>query len=230
MAAVYGYTRVSTERQADEGESIAVQERTLAGYAQMHGFTIDKVFSERGVSGSKPLAERAEGAALLGVLKPGDIVITPKLDRMFRSASDALANLEYMRRKGVALHMIDLGGDVTGNGIAKLVFTILSAVAEAERDRIRERITVVKADQKARNRFLGGDAPFGYRIEYDGTGKRGACLVEHPEQQAAIAEMRSMHREGKSLRAIAAAAEGQGFKLSLMTVRRIVTSGSTCAK
>jgi hypothetical protein len=37
--------------------------------------------------------------------------------------------------------MIDLGGDVTGNGIAKLVFTILSAVAEAERDRIRERIS-----------------------------------------------------------------------------------------
>jgi putative DNA-invertase from lambdoid prophage Rac len=41
--------------------------------------------------------------------------------------------------------MIDLGGDVTGNGIAKLIFTILSAVAEAERDRIKERVSVVKA-------------------------------------------------------------------------------------
>ena len=69
------------------------------------------------------------------------MVITPKLDRMFRSANDALANLDHMKKMGVHLHMIDLGGDVTGNGIAKLVFTILSAVAEAERDRIRERIS-----------------------------------------------------------------------------------------
>lgn len=42
-----------------------------------------------------------------------------------------------------------LGGDVTENGISKLVFTILSAVAEAGRDRIRERVTVVKADRRA---------------------------------------------------------------------------------
>jgi hypothetical protein len=38
----------------------------------------------------------------------------------------------------VSLHMIDLSGDVTGNGISKLVFTILSAVAETEHDRIRD--------------------------------------------------------------------------------------------
>jgi hypothetical protein len=72
-------------------------------------------------------------------LKPGDTVITAKLDRMFRSALDALGVLADLKTKGVSLHMIDLGGDVTGNGISKLVFTILSAVAEAERDRIRER-------------------------------------------------------------------------------------------
>jgi hypothetical protein len=53
--------------------------------------------------------------------------------------------------------MIDLGGDVTGNGISKLVFTILSAVAEAKRDRIRD----VKADQRNRRRYLGGIVPFG---------------------------------------------------------------------
>src|SRR3954451_7447199 len=66
--------------------------------------------------------------------------------------------------------MIDLGGDVTGNGISKLVFTILSAVAEAERDRTRERITDVKRDQRARGRFLGGSVPFGYRLNSDGSG------------------------------------------------------------
>jgi DNA invertase Pin-like site-specific DNA recombinase len=207
--AVYGYTRVSTGRQASEGESLDVQERTLAGYALMHGLTVDRIFSERGVSGSTPLADRQQGRALLEVLKAGDIVITPKLDRMFRSATDALANLDRMRELAVHLHMIDLGGDVTGNGIAKLVFTILSAVAEAERDRIRERIATVKADQKARKRYLGGKVPFGYRVGTAGE------LVEDERQQEAIREIKRLREQlGLSLRDIAADIQGRGFAIS----------------
>src|ERR1700757_5227171 len=122
----------------------------------MNGLTLDSIFVERGVSGSKPVGERPEGARLLAGLKAGDTVITPKLDRMFRSALDALDVLGKLKARGVSLHMIDLGGDVTGNGISKLVFTILSAVAEAERDRIRERVATVKADQRQRGRYLGG--------------------------------------------------------------------------
>ncbi len=129
--AVYGYTRVSTGRQAEEGESLGAQQRTIESYAMMHGMTIDHVFVERGVSGSKKLTDRPEGAKLLSVLKAGDVVLTPKLDRMFRSALDALDVLAQLQNVGISLHMIDLGGDVTGNGISKLVFTILSAVAEA---------------------------------------------------------------------------------------------------
>jgi DNA invertase Pin-like site-specific DNA recombinase len=136
---VYGYARVSTTMQATDGESLDVQQRTIAGYAQMHGLTVEHVFVERGVSGSKPLAERPEGSALIAALKPGDTVITPKLDRMFRSALDALDILAQMKGAGIALHMIDLGGDTTTNGVSKLVFTILSAVAEAERDRTSAR-------------------------------------------------------------------------------------------
>ena len=44
---------------------------------------------------------------------------------------------------------------ITGNGISKLVFTILSTVAEAERHRIREGVAQVKQDQKDRGRYLG---------------------------------------------------------------------------
>jgi putative DNA-invertase from lambdoid prophage Rac len=112
----YGYARVSTIKQADERESPQVQERTVAGYALMHGMKLDQVFVERDVSGSKPVSERPRGAALLAVLKPGDTVITPKLDRMFRFALDALGVLADLKKRGVALHMIDLGGDVTTNG------------------------------------------------------------------------------------------------------------------
>jgi Resolvase, N terminal domain len=62
--AVYGYVRVSTERQADDGESLGAQQRVIEGYAMMNGITLDKIFVERGVSGSKPLGERPEGTRL----------------------------------------------------------------------------------------------------------------------------------------------------------------------
>src|SRR3954453_22865753 len=192
--AVYGYVRVSTEKQAEECESLGAQRRTIEGYAMMQGLTLDEVFVERGVSGSRPIGERPEGARMLGKVRPGDVIITPKLDRMFRSALDALDVLARLKDRDVSLHMIDLGGDVTGNGISKLVFTILSAVAEAERDRIRERIADVKRDQRTRGRFLGGTVPFGFRLGEDGE------LVEHQEEQAAIREARMMKARGASLR------------------------------
>jgi putative DNA-invertase from lambdoid prophage Rac len=205
---VFGYARVSTAQQVDEGESLDVQQRTIAGYAMQHGMTVTKVYVERGVSGSKPLDERPEGGALMRELRLGDTVITPKLDRMFRSALDALGVLAKLKGAGIALHMIDLGGDTTTNGVSKLVFTILSAVAEAERDRTRERITEVKRDQRERGRFLGGTAPFGYRKGRDG------ALVPVPRQQAAIARMKKLRGEGASLRDISAALKADGFKLS----------------
>jgi putative DNA-invertase from lambdoid prophage Rac len=118
---------------------------------------------------------------------------------------------------------------VTGNGISKLVFTILSAVAEAERDRIRERIRDVKADQRKRLRYLGGIVPFGWRIGEDG------ALIEVPEQQCAIQRIIELRRNGLSLRAISAAIAADGLKLShegvnnvLAAAENVVEGSSQC--
>ena len=221
--AVYGYVRVSTDRQAEEGESLGAQRRTIEGYAMMHGLTLDQVFVERAVSGSKPIGERPEGAKLLTAVRSGDVIITPKLDRMFRSALDALDVLARLKDRGVSLHMIDLGGDVTGNGISKLVFTILSAVAEAERDRTRERIAEVKRDQRARGRFLGGTVPFGYRL--DGNGE----LIAHEAEQEAIQEAKVMKARGASLRTIAEVLRAKGHKISHVSVARVLRDHADAA-
>ncbi len=214
--AVYTYCRVSTSRQTSEGESLDVQGRTNAGYAMIHGLQIDQSFVESGVSGSVPLIDRPEGKALLAILKAGDVVITAKLDRMFRSALDALSVLADLKARNVSLHMIDLGGDVTGNGISKLVFTILSTVAEAKRDRIRERISTVKADQRSQGHYLGGKVPFGYTV-VDGK------LVAVPEQQIIIADIKKWHTGGSSLRLIEAEVESRhGQKISRDAIARIV--------
>jgi putative DNA-invertase from lambdoid prophage Rac len=218
--ATYGYCRVSTVLQADEGLSLDVQRRALAGYAMQHGMKLDKVFVERAVSGSKPLATRPQGAKLLDALQTGDAILVPKLDRMFRSALDALNVVKDLRERGIALHMLDLGGDVSSNGISKLVFTILSAVAEAERDRVRERVAEVKRDQRKLNRHLGGLTPFGFRKVP--TPPKGAELVPVPEEQEAIKRMVAMRRRGDSLRAIQAAMKAEGFRLSHMGVGKII--------
>jgi putative DNA-invertase from lambdoid prophage Rac len=221
--ATYGYARVSTVRQADEGESLDVQQRTIAGYGLMHGMTIDRVFIERGVSGSKRLTDRPEGAALLAAIKPGDVLITPKLDRMFRSALDALDVLADLKKRNIALHMVDLGGDVSTNGVSKLVFTILSAVAEAERDRTRERVAEVKRDQRMRGRYLGGKPPFGWRA-----GDAGE-LIAVPEQQKAIEAMRAMRAKGTPLRAIADKITGDGVRISFAGVKKVLDAADRCS-
>ncbi|MFN3933258.1 MAG: recombinase family protein [Parvibaculum sp.] len=215
--AIYAYVRVSTARQASEGESLEVQRRQIDGYLAMNGWAADRVFVEEGVSGAKPLAERPQGARLLQTLKAGDTLVAAKLDRVFRSALDALQMTETLRLKGVGLHLIDLGGDVSGNGLSKLFLTIAAAFAEAERDRIRERVQNTKADQKERGRFLGGRRPFGFTVGADGN------LEKNAEEQEAIRKAKRMRKAGKSLRAIAETLRSDGHRISHEGVARIVS-------
>jgi putative DNA-invertase from lambdoid prophage Rac len=195
---VYGYCRVSTAEQANKGLSLDTQQQQITGYAMMKGWTVAEFFVEAGVSGSTPLADRPEGQRLLATLQPGDVVITAKLDRAFRSAADALGTLEQLKDDKIGLHMIDLGGDVTGNGISKLVFTILSAVAENERDRIRERVREAKRHRVTQRLYNGGKRPFGFDV-VDGS------LLPNENEQAALARGRALREEGKSYRDIARA-------------------------
>ncbi|RWO55389.1 recombinase family protein [Mesorhizobium sp.] len=213
---IYAYVRVSTARQANEGESLEVQQRQVAGYCHMHGFDLAETIVEQGVSGSIPVSERPAGAALFAKLKAGDIVVASKLDRLFRSALDALQVVEDLKAKGVKLHLIDLGGDIAGNGLSKLFFTIASAFAEAERGRLIERVSQSKADQKARGRFLGGARPFGYQVGADGE------LVEDATEQQAIARMHELRGGGASLRDIASAMAEDGVPISHVAVGKVL--------
>jgi DNA invertase Pin-like site-specific DNA recombinase len=207
---VFGYVRVSTSEQATNGDSLETQKAKITGYAMMQGWTVSEIFVEAGVSGSVPLADRPQGQRLLGAVQRGDIIITTKLDRMFRSASDALGTLEELKGNSIGLVMIDLGGDVTGNGISKLVFTILSAVAENERERIRERIREVKRHLASQGIYGGGKVPFGFDL-VDGR------LIENPQQQSTMKAMAAMKADGKSIRTIA-----ETVGMQPMTVKRIL--------
>jgi putative DNA-invertase from lambdoid prophage Rac len=214
MTTIFGYCRVSTEKQAN-GESLDVQRRQVEGYAMMRGFDLAEVVVEEGISGSVPVADRPAAGPLFAKLSKGDILIAPKLDRLFRSALDALNVVGDMKKRGVAVHLIDLGGEVT-DGMSKLFLTIAAAFAEAERDRITERIRQPKADRKARGGYLGGIRPFGWRPGDDGE------LIPVAGEQEAIIEIKRLRAEAKPLRAIAEAVRAQGHKISHEGVARVL--------
>nr|UXE45525.1 hypothetical protein Hi04_10k_c4997_00009 [uncultured bacterium] len=216
----FAYCRVSTDSQAEDGQSLDVQERQLEGWALQRGVGLDAVHVEAGVSGAVPFHERPEGAKLWAGLRVGDTLVAAKLDRMFRSASDCLAVVEAFKARGVSLYLLDLNGgadDVSGNGIARLFLTIVSAFAEFERDRIGERIRASKHRQKANNEFSGGSVPFGFAI---GPNRQ---LVPVKEQQAAIKRIHKLHAQGHSLRAISADLAKRGTKLSHVAVGRVLS-------
>jgi hypothetical protein len=78
----------------------------------------------------------------------------------------------------------------------------------------------VKADQKARGRYLGGIVPFGYR-----RGEKGE-LVPHEGGQKAIKQMRCLRAQGRSLRAIADAVQAKGHRISHEGVAGVLRVGA----
>ena len=216
---IYGYTRVSTVQQATEGESLETQKKIIIGYAQSKGLEIDPdhIFVEAGVSGSVEFRKRPEGGRLFECLNPGDMLIIPKIDRGFRNIRDALNSLHDFKQRNVSVHFIDLGGDATTNGISQVIFTILGAFADFERERISQRISEVKQQQKASGFWTGGQPPFGYRVNEEGR------LEANPGQAEALAAIFRWKEEGYSLRKISDKLEREfGVRLTFMSVNNLL--------
>lgn len=216
--AIFGYIRVSTLQQANEGESLETQLRQIQSYSVLKGFDIPlkNFITEKGVSGSLEFEKRPEGSRLFNQLASGDVLIFSKLDRAFRNTRNALNTLHELKQRGISVHFIDLGGDVTNDGIGSVIFTILSAFATFERERIATRIREVKQVQKAEGKFLGGFTRFGYRVSED-------KLEKDIDQQKIINEMKDMRRRGMSLRRISSwLNKAHQIKMSHSTVSTFV--------
>jgi site-specific DNA recombinase len=194
------YIRVSSTEQI-QGTSLEVQEDQAIAYCALKGLSLVGVFSDPGVSGSVPLVHRPSGKKLVNLIDRGEVdcVILAKLDRGFRSASDCLVTLEHWQKQGVALHIIDLGGNSVDSKspAGKFMLSVLAAAAEMERGMIQARCNAGREARRAVNGRIG-EIPFGWTVVAD-----GKTLVENPEEQEAIMLVRSMHHDGHSLRAIA---------------------------
>ena len=215
---VYGYVRVSTIQQANEGDSLEAQIKQVTSYALSRGLALNEssVFVERGISGGVEFNSRPEGAKLLEVIQAGDVLIFPKLDRGFRNTRDALNTLHLLKERSCSVHSIDLGGDVTGNGVGAIIFTILSAFASFERERIASRISEVKQMRKSQGYYVGGRRGFGFNVV---DGKK----VPNKKEQNLIAEMRYKKANGESMLAIHRWLNGEkGVKLNYSSMRLLI--------
>ena len=224
--AVYGYVRVSTVTQAREGESLEAQRRQVMSYAASKGLELPEanVFVEVGVSGGVEFQDRPEGGRLFGLLAQGDLIVFPKLDRAFRNTRNALNVLHDLKARGVSVHFIDLGGDVTGNGVGAIVLTISSAFATFERERIATRIREVKQLKKAQGKFTGGKRAFGYDIVE-------GIKTPKADEQAVIWAMQDKLRSGASYRTIEQWLRAdRGIQMSFMGVKDVLLRAEKAAQ
>jgi putative DNA-invertase from lambdoid prophage Rac len=222
---ILGYCRVSTADQANaDRSSMQVQQDIIEGFARTRG--VDRfgvqIYTDAGVSGGVRLAKRDAGSQLLKDMAFGDTVIASKLDRMFRSASDAIDMFEEFKQRGVNLVLYDISHEPVSAGVGKLIMTILAAVADMERIRIKERTAEGRKAAKAKGRAVG-NVPFGYRK----VGQTSELEVDEKEAQAAYI-MKAMFQGKASLPKISAALAEQGFvarsgaPYTPMAIRRVI--------
>ena len=162
---VYIYTRVSTVMQID-GYSLDAQKARMKAFCEYNDYEIAGEYEDAGKSG-KSIEGRAAFNRMIEDIKTGkdnvSYVLVFKLSRFGRNAADVLATLQMMQDFGVNLICVEDGID-SSKDAGKLMISVLSAVAEIERDNIRVQ-TMEGRMQKAREgKWNGGFAPCGYQL------------------------------------------------------------------
>jgi putative DNA-invertase from lambdoid prophage Rac len=209
---VHAYTRVSSIEQADGGYSLGQQEHLLTLHAKLRYPDREfRLWTDAGVSGSIPLANRRAGGGLVAALRAGDILIVSRLDRIFRNMLDALNQVERFTKHEIAFIALDLGEGPIGqiDSAEQLRFHLLSAAAEFERSRVRERLTDSLEARRCAGKPLGSNAPFGFRRE--GKGREARLLVE-PREQAIINLICNLYEAGHYYEAIAREVARRGHR------------------
>lgn len=190
-----GYTRVSTQEQelSPEAQTVA-----LTHWCEANSAVLVDTFHDHGISGSATIDRRPGFLAALEAAKTcgADILLIAKRDRLARDVIIAATAEQLARKAGVSI----VTADGAGNGDdpnAWLFRTILDAMAQYERALIRQRTKAALAVKKARGERVG-TIPYGYRLAED-----SKTLLALPAEQAVLARIRVLRRQGYSMQHIA---------------------------
>jgi site-specific DNA recombinase len=129
----------------------------------LHGFSIDKVYSEV-VSGGVEFRKRPVFQRVLLNLKSGSKLVVSRLDRLSRKVIDTLKLVDDFKKEHKEICITDIG-NIHTDGVSKIFVTILASLAEIERENISIRVKASKKIAKEERRYLGGYTEFGYKVE-----------------------------------------------------------------
>jgi DNA invertase Pin-like site-specific DNA recombinase len=143
--ATFAYGRCSTDQQTTENQRLEIE---AAGYA------IDYWFSDT-ISGKTSASQRPQFVALLAKIRDGETLIVSKLDRIGRDAQDVGATIKLLKARHIKVIVLQLGTLDLTSPAGKMMLTMLSAVAEMERDLLVERTHAGLTRAKAEGKTLG---------------------------------------------------------------------------
>ena len=205
----YGYARVSTTGQQDEGVSLAHQQERIRAWCVANGHQLVSLAVETG-SGARAdnrveLQRTISAACAAG--REG-IVVVYSLSRFSRSVRDTLAMADRLDRAGANLASLSENLD-TSSAVGRMIFKLLSTLNEFERDLLAERTANALGHMRRQGVRISGRVPLGNRLAAD-----AITLLPDADGQAAVARIVELRTAGRSLNAIAAEMRREGRKTS----------------
>jgi len=198
------YLRVSTDRQATEGDSLEEQENELRKYCDYRNFRIHKLYIERGKSGGN--TNRPEYQMMIQDIEAKKIsaVVVKKIDRLSRSLLDFEALMVLLDSHGTDFISLREQFDTT-TAIGKAMLRITLIFAQLEREQTAERIKDVFTFRAEQGMYNGGTRPFGYD-------SLSSELVAHKHEKKAVQFIFENFIKTKSTTTVARNANAEGYR------------------
>lgn len=179
------YRRVSTDRQAKEGQSLASQREQVTRYCKLRNWAVVKHCEDQGRSGRSREERPGLAEAISEAQERKGVLVAYSLSRLSRSVVDASNILNELRGAGADLAIVDCSMD-TSTASGQLIFNIFSSIAQFESQLIGERIKLSNDRTVASKGYrTNGNQPAGWTI-------KGGLRVPVPEEQAILDRLIAM--------------------------------------
>jgi DNA invertase Pin-like site-specific DNA recombinase len=204
------YLRVSTDRQAEHGLGLAVQEQAIRKWAKANGHRVVLWARDEGVSGANGVEDREELTDALEALTDGRAagLIAYNLDRLARKLEVQEGILAKVWDAGAKVFTVEDGEvpqDDPDQPMRTAMRQIRGVIAQLDRSMIAKRMRDGRRLKRARGGYAGGGVPLGYRAE-------GRELVADPDEQALLARIRELRGQNRSLREVADTLTAEGYR------------------
>lgn len=214
------WIRVSTNMQA-QGDSPQHHEERAKMYAQIKNWEIVEIYHLEAVSGKSVLAH-SEAQRMLADIRSGKIegLIFSKIARLARNTKELLEFAEVFEEYNAGLISLDESID-TSSPSGRFTYTIISAMAQWEREEIAERVAASIPIRAKLGKSLGGQAPYGYQWN------ENKKLIIHEGEANVRRHMYDLFLKHKRKRTVAKLLNEQGYSarkgnFSGTTVRRLL--------